>query len=76
MTGPVESSAGARGLGVFPPEWGTPPGTTYSEERALWVALHATKRGASSERALRKVEEIRMRELRQNILEMARKRSL
>ncbi|MDR6862163.1 hypothetical protein [Phycicoccus sp. 3266] len=76
MTGSVESSSHARGLGVFPPEWGTPPGTTFSEERALWVAMNITRRGATSQRALRRVEEMRMRDLRQNILELARKRSL
>lgn len=35
----IEISAGmGRTLGVFPAEWGFPPGSQFSEQRAAWVA--------------------------------------
>lgn len=41
MPGPIETAGNApRSLGVFPAEWGIPPGTKYSEERAAWVRVH------------------------------------
>lgn len=34
----VETSTGeGRSLGTFPAEWGMPPGSQFSEERAAWV---------------------------------------
>lgn len=32
-----EEYAGARRVFDFPAEWGCPPGSTYSTERAAWV---------------------------------------
>jgi hypothetical protein len=37
MSGDVELAQGVRGFRTFPAEWGTPPGTQFSEERARWV---------------------------------------
>jgi hypothetical protein len=35
--GRLETAAGARGWDTFPPDWGIPPGSQFSEERAAWV---------------------------------------
>jgi hypothetical protein len=40
VSGHEEHAAGVR-QGGLPAEWGTPPGTPYSEERAAWVSSHA-----------------------------------
>ena len=37
MRGEVERADSER-RGVFPKRWGTPHGTAFSEERAIWVA--------------------------------------
>ena len=42
--GPMESADGSRGAGVFPAEWGSPPGSQFSEERAVWVARKVRER--------------------------------
>lgn len=36
--GELEKSTAARTLDTFPVEWGMPPGSRFSEERARWVA--------------------------------------
>ena len=33
----VEAANRTRGAGTFPEEWGTPPGSPYSEARARWI---------------------------------------
>lgn len=35
-----------RTFGTFPPEWGMPPGTQFSEERAAWVRKRVTEHRA------------------------------
>lgn len=45
MAGIREFASGAR-FGAFPQEWGTPPGSPYSEERARWVRKHVEQRMA------------------------------
>jgi hypothetical protein len=52
---------------TFPAEWGPPPGTRWSEERALWVLTNVARPGRSSRAALFRAQEERMRDLREGI---------
>ncbi|MBQ0902683.1 hypothetical protein [Micromonospora sp. U21] len=42
----LETSAGARGMGTFPGEWGMPVGSQFSEARAAWVAARVREHRA------------------------------
>ena len=44
----IEYSTGQR-KSDFPSEWGTPPGSTFSEERAAWVARNVRRLQANPE---------------------------
>jgi hypothetical protein len=44
---PTETASGSR-QSPFPPEWGRPPGTQYSEERSAWIARNVQETAATS----------------------------
>jgi hypothetical protein len=74
MAGHSETSAGPRGDGTFPPDWGRPPGTRWSEERALWITANVAKPGRSARAALRRANEERMRDVRETLQGLLAKR--
>lgn len=45
----------SRRRGDFPVEWGTPPGTTHSDERAAWVLRNVRKMQADPRQRLRRL---------------------
>ena len=40
----LETADGERGGGVFPAEWGRPPGDPFSETRRVWVKTNVERR--------------------------------
>ena len=70
----LETSDGARGANTFPPDWGRPPGTRWSEERALWITTNVARPGRSARAALRRAQEERMHDVRESLQGLLAKR--
>jgi hypothetical protein len=51
-----------------------PPGTRWSEERALWITANVARRGRSARTALRRANEERMRDVRETLQGLLAKR--